>query len=894
MIVHRRGKRRFSGGKDDCGVGHSLGRGVAAVIGHDDQRRARRRDRVRQAPRRRALLVRPGGKPAVWALIVAMAAGALALTLLHLRHLPALGPHPRPSWWVLAVAFAVAELGVVHIEFRRNVHIFTVSELPLVFGLIFATPSAILLGILVGPIVVLVANRGQSPVKVAFNVSLFCLGAALAATIFHALLPARGLVDPAVWGTALVATLANAVLGALLVSAAVRLSGQPVAPGKLGRTLAVATAVCVTNTCLALGGAAAVATDARAAVLLVVPAGAIVLAYRAYTAERRKHESLEFLHEVTRVLAHAPDIAAGLAGLLQRTLDVFRGDVAEIILLPPDQRADPLRTALEQGGEVQPMGPADRHLADALRALVDHDTPALLLERPLADPQLDSALALRGIQRAMVAALPGETRMVGTFLVAHRANTGTFDAHDLTLFGTLANHASVSLEYDRLEHVVSQLRELQGQLEHQAYHDPLTGLANRALFLERVGELLESGRRDYTVLFLDLDDFKTVNDSLGHAVGDELLEAVAGRLRGTLKADDVAARLGGDEFAVLLHHVHDGEDVNRVADRVIALLGRPFSVAGHEITAHASLGIVEGWTADVRDAEELLHNADVAMYTAKNSGKDRHEVFEPAMHAAVLRRQGLKDDLERAIELGQLVVELQPIVELDTGNIAAAEALVRWNHPERGRMAPGEFIDVAEESGRILDVDRFVLEYACRQAARWPSGESGAVGLHVNVSPRELQRPELIRRVSDALESTGLPPSQLVLEITESGLMRDPRAVLGRLQALRELGVRLAIDDFGTGYSSLSYLRWMPIDVLKMAKSFVDDLGPGAQHKALAGTIAGLSRTLGLTTVAEGIERPEQADTLHGLECELGQGFLFSPPLHPSSFAALLLRRCAA
>jgi diguanylate cyclase (GGDEF)-like protein len=859
-------------------------------------RAARERVRGRQTARGRLSLRRlqPGGRPRVWVLIGAMAAAALALAFVHVRDLSAVGPMPRPSWWLLAAGFAVAELCIVHVEFRRNVHIFSLSELPLVFGLVFAEPSAMLLAVLIGPIVVLVANRGQSAVKIAFNVSLFCLGAALAITIFHALVPGRDAVDPAVWGAVLVAALANAVLGALLVCAAIRLSGQAIAAAKLGRTLAVAAAVCITNTCLALGGAAAVAADSRAAILLVVPAAAVVLAYRAYMAERRKHESLEFLHEVTHLLSRAPDIAAGLAGLLQRTLDVFRGDVAEIILLPSDQLSEPLRTTLEQGGTVQAMSPADRYVAEALRALVDGDTPAVLLERPLADPLLDAALARRGAQRAMVAALPGETRMVGTFLVAHRGTTGSFDDHDLTLFGTLANHASVSLEYDRLEHLVSQLRDLQGRLEHQAYHDPLTGLANRTLFLERLSEVLASGRRDYTVLFLDLDDFKTVNDSLGHAIGDELLEAVAGRLRGTLKAGDLAARLGGDEFAVLLNDVHDGDDVARVADRVMELLARPFSVTGHELSAHASLGIVEGWTADVDDADELLRNADVAMYAAKNAGKQRHEVFEPAMHAAVVRRHRLNDDLQRAAERGELVVELQPIVELATGNVAAAEALVRWNHPERGRMVPDDFIGVAEETGRILEVDRFVLEHACGLAAAWPSGEAGAIGLHVNVSPRELQRPELIRRVSDALETTGLPPSQLVLEITESGLMRDPRAVLGRLQALRELGVRLAIDDFGTGYSSLSYLRWMPIDVLKMAKSFVDDLVGVQQQTALAGTIVGLARTLGMTTVAEGVERPEQADTLHGLQCELGQGFLFSPPLHPERFSALMLARCAA
>jgi diguanylate cyclase (GGDEF)-like protein len=846
---------------------------------------------------RRGLSLRrlqPGGRLRVWALIAAMTAAALALSFGHLRHLSALGPTPRPAWWLLAAAFAVAELCVVHVEFRRNVHIFSLSELPLVFGLVFAEPSAMLLAVLVGPVVALAVNRRHAPVKVAFNVALFCLGAALAITIFHALVPARDAVDPAVWGAALVAALANAVVGALLVCAAIRLSGQAVAATKLGRTLVMAGGVCLTNTCLALGGAAAVAADSRAAVLLVVPAAAVVLAYRAYMAERRKHESLEFLHEVTRLLASAPDIAAGLAGLLQRTLDVFRGDVAEIILLPSDQRSEPLRTTLEQGGTVQAMAPADRYVAEALRALVDGDTPALLLERPLADPLLDAALARRGLQRAMVAALPGETRIVGTFLVAHRGTSGSFDDHDLTLFGTLANHASVSLEYDRLEHLVSQLRALQGRLEHQAYHDPLTGLANRTLFLESLSELLESGRRDYTVLFLDLDDFKSINDSLGHAIGDELLEAVAGRLRGTLKAGDVAARLGGDEFAVLLHDVHDSDDVGRVADRVIELLARPFSVAGHEISAHASLGLVEGWSAEVDDADELMRNADVAMYSAKHAGKQRHEVFEPAMHAAVLRRHRLKDDLQRAVERDELVIEVQPIVELASGDVAAAEALVRWNHPERGRMAPGDFIGVAEETGRILEVDRFVLEHACSLAAGWPSGEAGAVGLHVNVSPRELQRPELITRVSDALETTGLSPGRLVLEITESGLMRDPRAVLGRLQALRELGVRLAIDDFGTGYSSLSCLRWMPIDVLKMAKSFVDDLVGVRQHTALAGTIVGLAGTLGMTTVAEGIERPEQADALQGLRCELGQGFLFSPPLHPDRFLALLSARRAA
>ena len=784
---------------------------------------------------------------------------------------------------------------MVHVEFRRNVHIFSLSELPLVFGLIFAEPWAMLLGILLGPIVVLVVNRGQSPVKVAFNVTLFWLGGALAATIFHALLAADAIIEPSVWGAALLATLANAVLGALLVCAVIRLSGQPIAFAKLMRTLAMATAVCITNTCLALGGAAAVAADARAAVLLVIPAAAVVLAYRAYMAERRKHESLEFLHEVTRLLARAPDITAGISGLLQRTLDVFRGDLAEIILLPSDQRSEALRTTVEQGGTVEPMVLADRYVADALHALVDGDTPARLLERPLADPLLDAALARRGVQRAMLAALPGETRVVGTFLVANRSTVGSFDGHDLTLFGTLANHASVSLEYDRLEHLVSQLRELQGRLEHQAFHDPLTG-PGQPRALPRPPR--RAARVGPARLHRPLPRPRRLQDDqrLARAL-DRRRAAGGGRRPPARRAEGAATSPRGSAATSSPCSCTTSATPSTSAASPTAssrLLERPFAVAGHEISAHASLGIVEGWTAEVDSAEELLRNADVAMYTAKNAGKQRHEVFEPAMHAAVLRRHRLKEDLQRAAERGELVVELQPIVELATGNVSAAEALVRWNHPERGRMTPGDFIDVAEETGRILEVDRFVLEHGCGLAASWPSGEAGAVALHVNVSPRELQRPELIRRVSDALETTGLPPNRLVLEITESGLMRDPRAVLGRLQALRELGVRLAIDDFGTGYSSLSYLRWMPIDVLKMDKSFVDDLSSGDQRTALAGTIAGLARTLSMTVVAEGIERPEQADMLHAMQCELGQGYLFAAPLNPETFRDLLVARCAA
>lgn len=652
-------------------------------------------------------------------------------------------------------------------------------------------------------------------------------------------------------------------------------------------------AVAATYACLVVGALATLVSDGRAAVLFVVPAALLVLAHRAYLAERRKHERLEFLHEVTRLLSRAPDIVSALEGLLDRTLDVFRGDIAEIVLLPSDDRSDALRTALQRDGVVEAMAPTDRALVDALRARLDGERPAVMLERPVSDPVLDAALARRGLQRALLAGLPGETRLVGIFLVGHGAAGGGFHRDDVALFGTLATHASVSMEYDRLEHMVAQLQDLQRRLEHQATHDPLTGLANRTLFLERVDAALAEADGRHAVLFLDLDDFKAINDSLGHGVGDELLNAVAKRLRGCLKGADLAARLGGDEFAVLLRDVGDTEGVARVADRIIGLLSLPFAVAGHELTAHASLGIVEGWRTKLRSADELLRDADVAMYSAKAAGKKSLRVFEPQMHDAVMRRRRLSADLRSAASRGELVVQLQPIVALESGAIVAGEALVRWNHPERGRMIAREFIDVAEETGRIVEVDRFVLEHACGLAAAWaPDGHTGVEpSLHVNLSVRQLERPEIVGQVSDALESAGLQPRRLVLEIAEHGLTSHAQRLLGRLQELRGLGVRLAIDGFGSGHSALSYLRWLPIDVIKMARSFVDDLGTAPQDAALARTIADLARTLEMDLVAEGIERSEQAEALREMRCELGQGFLLSHPLDPAAFDELLTTR---
>jgi diguanylate cyclase (GGDEF)-like protein/PAS domain S-box-containing protein len=441
---------------------------------------------------------------------------------------------------------------------------------------------------------------------------------------------------------------------------------------------------------------------------------------------------------------------------------------------------------------------------------------------------------------------------------------------------------------------------LQAQLVHQAFHDPLTGLANRTLFRDRVAHaLLRAGRSRaaVAVLFLDLDEFKTVNDSLGHAAGDRLLSAVGERLLNATRGCDTVARLGGDEFAVLLENTRDEADALAVAARVTAALRAPLTIDGRELMIDASIGVAR---ADVEDGpEELLRNADVAMYRAKHGGKGCTELFAPEMHAALLERLALEADLRQALAAGgadQFALHFQPIVRLEDATVVGAEALVRWTHPTRGRLSPATFIPIAEASGLIVPLGTWVLREACRAGAGWArtrAAEPGAppLTLTVNLSGRQLHAPGLVEEVAAVLAETGLAPSSLVLEITETVMMQGTETNLVTLHALRALGVRLAIDDFGTGYSSLSYLQRFPIDILKIDKSFVDGVAGGGSQAALARTIVALGHALSLRTIAEGIEDEDQRAALRDAGCVYGQGFLVHGPLSAAEAETLLLAR---
>ncbi|HLF68708.1 MAG TPA: EAL domain-containing protein [Gaiellaceae bacterium] len=441
---------------------------------------------------------------------------------------------------------------------------------------------------------------------------------------------------------------------------------------------------------------------------------------------------------------------------------------------------------------------------------------------------------------------------------------------------------------------VTERRALEEQLAHQAFHDSLTGLANRALFMDRVTHALERARRRanlISVLLIDLDDFKTVNDSLGHAAGDELLVRVARTLEGCLRAEDSCARLGGDEFAILLEDVPALDGAVAVAQRLLDSIAQPTSVLGSSVVPHASIGVALGTIG--QSPNELLRSADLAMYQAKSDGKASLAVFEQSMHERVAGRLAFKTDLERAVVEEAFELHYQPIVALDTGKIAGVEALVRWRHPERGLIDPDDFIPLAEETGLVLRLGRLVLEGACQQVASWRGRFDPHLGVAVNISAKQLSSPSLASEVTAILENASLPPDALTLEITESMLL-DSESVIARLESLRAVGVRIAIDDFGTGYSSLNYLRRFPVDTLKVAGPFIAHLETQPGQQRLVSAILRLGSALGLTTVAEGIENAAQRDLLRKLDCHLGQGFLFSRPLPAHELDPLLEVRLVA
>ena len=821
----------------------------------------------------------PKPEVGIWSLTTLLVGAGLVIALATGGRGPAQVGGFRMTWWELAIGSYLAELAVVHIRFRKDAYSFSLTEVVLTFGLFTAGRWELILGQALGVFAACAFNRRQPPIKYAFNTAKLTLEAGVAGAIFDVLRPANPL-SAAALGAACLAFLITTVLGTVLIAMVIALSEGKVDPLTTLRILAFGALGALTNACIAVLAVVTLHDRPDLAWLLVVPLGVVFIAYRAYGEERRQHENLGLLYKSTRSLETLPEVESGIAELLRQVTDIFRAELAEIELFPIEGE-DVIRAALTPAG----MTSARVDSSEAGRSfnrLVAARPATLVAPGSGEDPELEAHLITRGVRRAMVTGLRGEGQLIGTLVVANPVSAvKSFDAGDLRLFEALATHASTVFEKGWL----------QARFQHQALHDSLTDLPNRTLLADRVQHALSRRRqpgRQPAVLLLDLDDFKTVNDSLGHLAGDRLLKEVAQRLHGCLRPEDTPARLGGDEFAILVDEVHGPESALGLAERVMSVIREPFRLEGQEVLMAASVGIALAEPG--ARAEDLLRSADVAMYTAKNQGKGRPVVFEPSMREAVVQRHILKADLEVGVSQGQFIVHYQPMVSVDTGKVTCLEALVRWNHPRRDMVGPDDFIPLAEETGLIQPLGRQVLARACADMAHWRrSGQlEPDVWLSVNVAARQIQDPAYADGVIEILERTGFPAENLVLELTERSVVDDREETAANMRRLHELGVRIAIDDFGTGYSSLSLLGSHRIDIVKIAKGFIDQLLSDGDGRAFSHAILGLGGTLGITTVAEGVETAEQADLLGSLRCDWAQGYFYARPQNGRDLVANL------
>jgi diguanylate cyclase (GGDEF)-like protein len=812
--------------------------------------------------------------PPTLVLSLAMVAATAGLLLGPVRGLPSPDSAFHLPWPVLAALFAASVVLRVHLQFRREVHSVTLMEVPLVLGLHFLDPAGLVLARMAGSVPALVVHSRQRGRKLLFNVALFAFEACVAGLVFAWLLAGR-----APDGTAgLVATF-GAVLSTDLLSAALVIAAISLQEGALDRAatrqaLASGTVAALTNTSLALITVAVLEADRQVAWLLLILAAVLFTAYRAYASLREQHERLGRLHHFTRVVARSERSGAVAATILAQTQELLRAGRAELTLFRDGR--NPLRTMLDLDGRpvtgpAAETGPGIEVLRQAIAS-----EQAVLLAPLIRDRALRQALLDRGITDAMIAPLRAGAGVDGTLLVANRlGDVGAFGRQDLTLLQTLAGQAGGALARGQL---VDDLRRAAAEREYQAVHDPLTGLPNRTLFTERVRQAAAAagpaGR--FAVLLIDLDRFKEINDTLGHASGDLVLREVGVRLRAGLPESHTVARLGGDEFAVLVPAVPDWDAAVDVGRQVRDTLGQPLPIEQLELEVAGSLGIALG-PEHGADPDLLLQRADVAMYQAK---KDHTgiEIYTAERDQYSPRRLALVGALRTAIEHRDLTLLYQPKVELASGRVVGAEALLRWRHPEHGPIPPDEFIPIAESTALIQPLGQFVLETALDQARRWH--ETGhALGLAVNLSVRNLLEPTLAERVAELVAQAGVAPDTLTLEITESDVMTNPEAAIAMLWGLRRIGVRLSVDDFGTGYSSLAYLKRFPINEVKLDKSFVLNMTGDADDAAIVRSTIELAHNLGLQLVAEGVEDQATLELLATFGCDLAQGYHLARPM---------------
>jgi diguanylate cyclase (GGDEF)-like protein len=729
--------------------------------------------------------------------------------------------HRWLPWWALGALFAAAEVFVLHIQVRREARTISLSDIALVIGLFLATPGSLVLGRLVLPLLVFVFVRRQPLLKVLFNFALQLVEVLVAIVVFGAIVGPHAPDGPLGWLAGAAAAGAGGTISAGLVTAVIALSERQAARRDVSHALLSGLVVAVLVAVPALVSVEALSADRRAVVLLAICASVIFVAYRAYAALNERHLGLERLYEFSRVIGSSQDIEDVVRSLLGEAKDVLHAEKAILSLI--DQQNDRVRISLGDSERLayEPLDVDDT--TDWVWARVVGEGEALLLPRTTRDVGIRRYLDRHGWREALVVPMRGESAIVGTLTVADRlGDVRTFDDADARLLGTIANQASIALENGRL---IDRLR-------HDALHDALTGLPNRLMFRTSLVKALEAAgpRTGVAAMILDLDGFKEINDTLGHQYGDVVLSQLAKRLQSVLGDEGLVARLGGDEFAVLLEGLVDDDVAIAMARCLVRSLEEPVHIENMNLEVGGSVGISLCFEEGFEEST-LLKQADLAMYAAKTATA-RVTVFEPSLDSSSPERLALLSGLRQAIADGELIVYVQPKARVDSRRVDCVEALVRWQHPVHGLVMPDSFVPLAERSGLIRPLTSVVLRTAIRDAARWQRA-GNPVGIAVNISARSLLDPELANEIEHLLAMHRLSPEMLTLEITESSIMTDQHRTLGLLARLSAIGVRLSVDDFGTGYSSLTYLKRLPVDEVKIDRSFIASLCVDASDAAI-------------------------------------------------------------
>jgi diguanylate cyclase (GGDEF)-like protein len=815
--------------------------------------------------------------------VLLLVLGAVLWLLPQTRELATRPASTRLTWWSLALLAGVCEIVVLHIQVRREAHGISLSELATVIGLFYATPGDFVLGRAVGTALAFALWRRQAPAKVLFNCALFFAESGVALLVFHAVRGSDSGLDPRAWLAAIAATVAGSLIGAIAVTGVIALvDGEGRGQDFLIEPVRGAvTSVCVSV--VALVGVHALAAGPLAALPLTVALALLLLGYRAYSLLSERHLSLERLYRFSHAVSNDPEVDGILTGVLKHAQEVLRAEYAEVIFVSSEPGHQPLRVDSDGvSGKLRRTRLTERDATEPTWTGVVTGGDPLLIRR--GDRRFAAFLAGRQLRDAVLAPLRGESGIVGTILVGDRlGDLRSFDDEDVRLLMTVANHASMALQNGRL---VDRLR-------HDALHDGLTGLPNRTMLIqemvEALGDLRTGNSPGLSVMIMDLVGFKQVNDTFGHQLGDLVLQEAGQRMLDVLGGRGLLARLGGDEFAALLPRVDTIPGALEVASRMRETLERPIRIEGVDVEVGISVGIAVSPLHGL-DGQTLMKRADAAMYDAKASGNGLH-VYETGLDVAETpERLALIAELRQGIASGELEVYVQPQASLETGRVLGVEALVRWRHPRHGLLFPDVFIPLAERSGLIRQLTDEVLEQALAACGRWRR-EGHRLTMSVNLSARSNFSDELVSGVQGLLLRHGVPAEALTLEITESSVMKDPVRTGEVLDRLHALGVRLSIDDFGTGYSSLSYLRQLPVQEVKIDKSFVMTMLQEPDDAAIVRSIINLGANLGLVVVAEGVEDAATWTELERLGCENLQGFYLAAPMPISDFVEWLAAR---